>query len=176
MSRSTQLLVKHPLILINSVITCAQLADQLLCELRKLGSGSAPSNPRKRVAADQGDADAIFVLLSFDEAHGLIRPVLDRNQNYSTKVTNFTCVRRALRSVLSEDIVSVFLSTTGFVFQFTSLPRDDGSSRYTMGLLKPFAPFSNIGYDQLATVIKEGSMTLDEIADMKVMVTLGRPL
>jgi hypothetical protein len=61
--------------------------------------------------------------------------------------------------------------------QFSSAPGDDSSTRVQIGQLYLIMPFTDLGFDQLAAKISvDGSLTLEDVAIIGHMVTLGRPL
>jgi hypothetical protein len=115
------------------------------------------------------------VILAFDEAHTLIdfKNVNDSLQPWSA----FSQLRRTLRSLNEYRLFSLFLSTTGKMTQFSSAPGDDSSTRVQIGQLYLIMPFTDLGFDQLAAKISvDGSLTLEDVAVIGHMVTLGRPL
>jgi hypothetical protein len=117
------------------------------------------------------------IVLAFDEAHTLIdsKNMDDSLQPWSA----FSQLRRALRSLNEYRLFSLFLSTTGKMTQFSSARGEDSSTHVQIGQLyfKLIMPFTDLGFDQLAAKISvDGSLTLEDVAIIGHMVTLGRPL
>ena len=111
------------------------------------------------------------LIISFDEAHALAHvKVKDKIPLWS----RFYEFRRALRVIQSYPCFSVFLATTGKVNQFMPNPGD--SSRVQKELLTLITPFCELGYDQLAEKVVSDKTTLDDVASLKVMVSMSRPL
>jgi hypothetical protein len=112
-----------------------------------------------------------MVILALDEAHSLT------NVGSRGGWSAFSEFRRALRSLNEYRLFSLFLSTTGKMSQFTSAKEDDSSTRVQMGQLVLIMPFTDLGFDQLASRIAiDGSLLLEEVASIAHMVTLGRPM
>jgi hypothetical protein len=107
------------------------------------------------------------VIISFDEAHALAKVE-------SGQWSRFYEFRRALRFIHSYPCFSVFLATTGKVNQFMPEPGD--SNRVSKTLLKLIPPFCELGYDQLAEKAVSGETTLKEVASLRFMASLSRPL
>ena len=113
-----------------------------------------------------------MVILALDEAHSLT-DVVDPQESW----TAFSELRRALRSLNEYRLFSLFLSTTGKMSQFTSAKKDDSSTRVQLGELILIMPFTDLGFDQLASKIaSDGSFFLEDVASIEHMVTLGRPM
>jgi hypothetical protein len=92
------------------------------------------------------------------------------------KPTYFTCLRRALQTLIKHSVFSFFLSTTGKVFQFTFPSEKDPSNRGQGGRLLPIPPYCDIGFDQLAPKVCENTLKIEDVAKVEFMVKLGRPL
>jgi hypothetical protein len=114
------------------------------------------------------------VVLAFDEAHTLIDPKkVDAIHPWSA----FSLLRRTLRSLNEYRLFSLFLSTTGKMTQFSSAAGEDSSTRVQIGQLHLIMPFTDLGFDQLAAKISlDGSLTLEDVATIDHMVSLGRPM
>ncbi|KAF8328569.1 uncharacterized protein EI90DRAFT_3064614 [Cantharellus anzutake] len=107
--------------------------------------------------------------LAFDEAHTLAP--LNTGRGWSA----FTSMRRALRSLRSFPIWTLFLSTTGESDRFSPPPSLDPSSRILQGELASVKPFSALGFDHMVMKFCEG-MTLDDVTKLPFRLSLGRPL
>jgi hypothetical protein len=115
------------------------------------------------------------IILSFDEAHTLIdsKNMVDSFQPWSA----FSQLRRALRTLNEFRLFSLFLSTTGKMTQFSSAKGEDSSTSVQIGQLYLIMPFTDLGFDQLAAKTSvDGSLTLEDVAIIGHMVTLGCPL
>jgi hypothetical protein len=65
-------------------------------------------------------------------------------------------------------LFSLFLSTTGKIMQFTSLKDKDISGHFVAGMLLLIAPYTDLGFDQLAKKIAhDGNFTLADITSDK---------
>jgi hypothetical protein len=113
------------------------------------------------------------LVLSFDEAHCLAKSLDDPDVG---RWSRFSELRRALRIIDLYPCFSLFLSTTGKVNQFMPQPKDDNSNRIEKGLVHVIPPFCELGFDQLAEKVILGETTIDDIASLKFMATLSRPL
>jgi len=109
------------------------------------------------------------LIISFDEAHALAN-VEDEISPWS----RFYEFRRALRVIQSYPCFSVFLATTGKVNQFMPNPGD--SNRVQQELMNLITPFCELGYDQLAEKVVSDKTTLDDVASLRFMASLSRPL
>lgn len=119
------------------------------------------------------NADTPVLILSFDEAH----PLADiREDPMMGRWSSFCELRRALRIIHLYPCFSLFLSTTGKVNQFMPQPQDDDSNRIQKGLVRVIPPFCELGFDQLAEKVIPGETTVEEVASLKFMATLCRPL
>jgi len=107
------------------------------------------------------------VIISFDEAHALA--TVEDGQ-----WSRFYEFRRALRFIHTYPCFSVFLATTGKVNQF--MPEPGNSNWVLKTLLKLIPPFCELGYDQLAEKAVSSNTTLDDVASLRVMASLSRPL
>jgi hypothetical protein len=113
-----------------------------------------------------------LVILEFDEAH-----TMTERRSQTPEWSNFSELRRALRSLKNSSLFSVFLSTTGKITQFVSSPSKDLSSRIVAGLLSLNQPYTDLGFDQLARKISHhGSSTIDDITSDAYIAHLGRPM
>jgi len=111
------------------------------------------------------------LIISFDEAHALAKvEVKDKIPPWS----KFYEFRRALQVIQSYPCFSVFLATTGKVNQFMPDPGD--SSRVQQELMTLITPFCELGYDQLAEKVVSNKTTLDDVASLRVMASMSRPL
>jgi hypothetical protein len=89
-----------------------------------------------------------MVILGFDEAH-----VLTKHEKSSDdrEWSIFSQLRYVLRGLQSQPLFSVFLSTTGRVSQFSSPSEQDLSARVISGQLTLIQPFTDLGFDHMAT-------------------------
>lgn len=92
------------------------------------------------------------------------------SERFTQNATSFACMRRALCAVRTTRTVAVFISTAGTLFPVMPVMSIQN------GLLLPRAPYSDLGFDQLAEVVTEDSKTIEEVSTVEFMVKLGRPL
>jgi hypothetical protein len=121
-------------------------------------------------SSDEERAPHPWVILVFDEAHTLTKSDDDHPW------TNFGELRKALRTLNRCSLFSFFLSTTGRITQFVSARENDESMRVLMGKLTLIKPFTDLGFDPLARVLKAGKLKLSEVTKEEFMVRFGRPL
>ncbi|KDQ18607.1 hypothetical protein BOTBODRAFT_171420 [Botryobasidium botryosum FD-172 SS1] len=104
-----------------------------------------------------------FVIIAFDEASVLVGP--DDNKPFKS-------LCRALRTLDSGSLFTLFLSTTGQISQISSpSEQPDPSSRLLKRALKPNPPFTFTDFDLFAK--KEGGLTLTEVTRQGHMGHLG---
>ncbi|KAI0302586.1 hypothetical protein BC826DRAFT_422138 [Russula brevipes] len=116
--------------------------------------------------------DSPQVVISWDESHSLLQPI------GKAKWTIFSELRRALRTIEEEPILSVFLSTVGNFEDFSPATKYDPSMRLSDGDLESLPPITEVSFDQFAEkvdCIKETWM-LARIASTHQMAHLGRAL
>ena len=114
----------------------------------------------------------VTILLSFDEAHTLMKPL----KNTPSWSPHFS-VRSALRDLRHQPIFSVFVSTTGRFHKFVPAAADDPSQRIQTVQLRHHTPICGLGYDLMAIrFVVEGERSLDEYATDESMSRFGRPL
>ena len=114
-----------------------------------------------------------LVILAFDEAHTLT----DREGQREGVWSNFSELRHVLRGLHYLPLFSLFLSTTGKISQFTSAKDEDISKRVINGTLTLIQPFTDLGFDTLATPVSlDGSWDLEKVTTDSHMAHLGRPL
>jgi hypothetical protein len=122
------------------------------------------------MAASELNKQPPMVILAFDEAHVL---VWEPAGNTWSKFSEF---RRALRSIRSYPIFSVFLSTTGRVHAFIPSSREDLSARLMLRSLSLLPPFTELGFDQMVGKIRENEVNIGEVVKNEFMCRFGRPL
>jgi hypothetical protein len=110
------------------------------------------------------------VLLAFDEAHDLSASADNRDW------TNFMALRRALRQLRSESVFTLFLSTTGDLFQFTPVHYLDKSHRVQMGTLNLHSPFVETDFDVLYDPVGDEEITIEDAAGFERIARMGRPV
>jgi hypothetical protein len=71
---------------------------------------------------------------------------------------------------------TLFLSTTGDLFQFTPAVHLDKSARVQAGSLRLLPPFTQTPYDVLYSPVADNEITIEEAASTERIVNLGRPL
>jgi hypothetical protein len=120
--------------------------------------------------SDEECAPDPMVILVFDEAHTLTKT------DYDHPWTNFGELRKNLRTLNHCSLFSFFLSTTGRFTQFVSAREKDESMRVLTGRLMLIKPFTDLGFDPLARVLKAGELKLSEVTKEEFMVRFGRPL
>lgn len=105
-----------------------------------------------------------LVTLVFDEARIL------------TKNDNFLHLRRVLRDLNKCSVFSFFLSTIGKTMQFVPSADQDMSLRILRRELSLIKPFTDLGFDVLTPMLKEGTVSILKAATERFMVQFGRPL
>jgi hypothetical protein len=91
--------------------------------------------------------------------------------------SQFSALRRALRAIRLFPIWSLFLSTTGKLEQFAPAPLLDDSNRIVEGRLSILTPYSALGFDLLADVLRyDKEHSLKYISSLEYKLSLGRPL
>jgi hypothetical protein len=91
--------------------------------------------------------------------------------------SNFGQFRLAMRSLNNCSLFSLFLSTTGKINEFTSSRDRDFSGRVVAGILFLIAPYTDLGFDQLARKIAyDGSFTIEDITSDDHIAHYGRPM
>jgi hypothetical protein len=116
------------------------------------------------IEEDGAACDGPPLILAFDEAHTLMKPV-------GTKPdwSRYSALQRTLQALRDYPIWSIFLSTAGKITQFVPLRHLDP--------LAHVQPFSALGFDVLATKISEDdTLDLNYVASLPYKVRLGRPL
>ncbi|KAF8907965.1 hypothetical protein CPB84DRAFT_1768288 [Gymnopilus junonius] len=91
--------------------------------------------------------------------------------------TLFSGLRRALRTIRDFPFFSIFV-TTAYNLEFVPPPPAYGpSSRISFLVLDPYAPITEVGFDEFASKVdSKGSWTLAQVASTYHMAHLGRPL
>lgn len=113
-----------------------------------------------------------IIIFAYDEAHALTKPFND-----STQLSRFTELQRAIRGTRSINTFSLFLSTTGKVFQFGGSSEQDPSSRIQDGTLRLLYPFTDLSFDLFALDFNSTpAPELEFFASIDYIVSLGRPL
>ena len=132
----------------------------------KLRSAQQPA--RKTVSDDEP-----LVVVEADEAHTMTM----RRSHPPDEWSNFGEFRRAMRTMNDCSLFSLFLSTTGKITQFTSSKDKDLSGRVVAGMLLLIAPYTDLGFDQLAKKFAhDGNFTLDNITSDNHIAHYGRPM
>jgi hypothetical protein len=116
-------------------------------------------------------SDGPKVIFAFDEAH-----VLLETSSLDSPWSQFSELRRVLKHLDGRSLFSVFLTTVGKVYHFTPAPEHDKSARVQRGIEFLPTPFTELGFDQLAEKVTDGSKTLEYVSNTEFMVKLGRPL
>jgi hypothetical protein len=125
--------------------------------------------PEKKTVSD----DEPLVVVEADEAHTMTM----RRSHPPHEWSNFGQFRRAMRSMNYCSLFSLFLSTTGKITQFTSSKDKDLSGRVVAGILLLIAPYTDLGFDQLAKMIAhDGNFTLGDITSNNHIAHYGRPM
>ena len=108
------------------------------------------------------DLERPVIILAFDEAHSLMKS--------PGSWSDLSAMRHVLRTLKMFPLFSFFLSTTGKISQFTS--QEDPSARISHYSLKLVHPFTELGFDMLATkVFLDGSWDLEHVTSDQHMVT-----
>ncbi|KAK2464489.1 hypothetical protein APHAL10511_003468 [Amanita phalloides] len=114
-----------------------------------------------------------FVILAFDEAH----TITQRHPGATEEWSIFNELHYALRHLNDLPLFSLFMSTTGKIFQFTSPTEEDLSKRVVMHKLSLIKPYTDLGFDPLAvTITVDGSQNLEKLTEDSQICSLGRPL
>ncbi|KAI0260881.1 hypothetical protein BC834DRAFT_503581 [Gloeopeniophorella convolvens] len=118
------------------------------------------------------------VLLAFDGSHEFKTFSRTRLRDGDPGWSLYSELRSALRQLVGHPIFSVFLPSTPVYFSSPKLPTEfDLSSRIQRSGLKVLIPYSELGFDNLAIrVADDGALRLDDVACLKHMCSLGRPL
>jgi hypothetical protein len=122
---------------------------------------------------DWKSGDSLQVVICWDESHTLLQRV------GKEKWTAYSELRRALRTIKEEPIISVFLSTVGKFHEFTPSAEYDPSFRLSSdGGLESLPPITEVGFDLFAKKVDciEETWTLARIASTHQMAHLGRAL
>jgi hypothetical protein len=114
---------------------------------------------------------SLQLLLVFDEAHDLSN-VTHPNPGF----TSLSELRRALRQMIKQPVFTLFLSTTGNLFQFTPPSYLDSSNRVQTGTLDLVSPFTEADFDILYDPVGDGEITIEQAASTERIAKLGRPL
>jgi hypothetical protein len=142
------------------------------------------THPTTRSSANEAKPaeEEPYVILEFDEAHTLTL----RQGAAPLDWSNFSELRRALRSLYHSSLFTLFLSTTGKITLFVSSKDRDLSTRIMEGELHLIEPFTNLGFDQLAIKIKEENSeeavlgeekwTLNRVVTDNHICHYGRPM
>lgn len=117
-------------------------------------------------------AEEPLVVICFDEANSLTRPI--GRQSY----TYFSELRHAFHPLNTLPFFSLFVSTGG---QSQEVAPDSwtysSSNRVMLQVLNPFPPITEVGFDEFAErVPADGSWTLDRLASTHHIAHLGRSL
>jgi hypothetical protein len=132
---------------------------------KKSGAGQVGAEPQDKVP---------LVILAFDEAHTLTDREAERE---GVLWSNFSELSHVLRGLHYHPLFSLFLSTTGKISQFTSAKDEDSSKRVINSTLTLIQPFTDLGFDTLATPVSlDGSWNLEKVTTDSHMAHLGRPL
>lgn len=117
--------------------------------------------------------DAPLIVLAFDEAH----TTTQRHKGPGEEWSIFNELRHALRRLHNLPLFSLFMSTTGKISQFTSAIEEDLSKRVVEGKLVIIQPYTDLGFDPLASIIAaDGSWNLAQLTEDSQICSLGRPL
>ncbi|KIL64400.1 hypothetical protein M378DRAFT_163135 [Amanita muscaria Koide BX008] len=118
-----------------------------------------------------------LIILAYDEAHGLSFP---KNEDKPRAPTAYSQHRRVLRRLRTLPIFALFLSTTGKVHDLTPPPEFDSSDRLRYLTLRLLAPFSALGFDQMAKApaftTDDQNLGINDVSKVGFMVRFGRPL
>jgi hypothetical protein len=124
---------------------------------------SKPRSAQQPAKKNVGD-DEPLVVVEADEVHTMTI----RRSHPPHESSNFGQFRRAMRSTNHCSLFSLFLSTTGKITQFTSSKDKDISGHFVAGMLLLIAPYTDLGFDQLAKKIAhDGNFTLADITSDK---------
>jgi hypothetical protein len=114
------------------------------------------------------------VFIAFDEVYTLAQPI---DPNHDPDRTLFIEIRSALQALTNTSAFVFFLSTTTKISQF-AMPGDISKShQLESNKLRTPLPFSDLGFDLLMRDRRiTKSKTIDEVASVKCVVYMGRPL
>ncbi|KDR72947.1 hypothetical protein GALMADRAFT_228637 [Galerina marginata CBS 339.88] len=118
-----------------------------------------------------------LLILVFDEAQTL----MNRDEIGQPTWSNLTVIQDVLRSLVHFPVFSLFLSTTctGEFCQSTAPLHNDPSSRIHWKVSKSIEPYTDFGFDKLASVKRvslDGSWNLENVTQDRHISCLGRPL
>jgi hypothetical protein len=88
----------------------------------------------------------------------------------------FSELRRILRQLTMHPIFSLFLSTAGRFNMFSPETRSDPSNRVRDASSPTLDPITEISFDDLAFSALPGTVTLEQVVEMRWICHLGRPL
>ena len=127
---------------------------------------------------DQEDDEIVnkqpILVFAFDEAH-----VLTETQSYGRGPINvFNELQKALCSIQSLDIFTLFVSTSTIIVQFGGNMATNSFNKTQLHVGKPSSPYSDVGFDHFALSNLSGCepMTLGEVSSIETIVSFGRPL
>jgi len=114
-----------------------------------------------------------LVVLAFDEAHTTTKRQEENGEEWSV----FNELRHVLRRLRDLPLFTLFLSTTSKISQFTSAVGDDLSKRIVDGDLVVIPPYTDLGFDPLASKIAvDGEWDLERLTSDDHISSMGRPL
>jgi hypothetical protein len=125
----------------------------------------------KQLGLDHIKDSAPRVILVFDEAHNLTK-----SSSEDPSWSQSTELRRALRKLHRYNLYTLFLSTTGHLYQSTVSRVFHASNRIQMDQLFPSRPFWELDNDIFAKPIGDGTTLLKDLVTNAHLVTLGRAL
>jgi hypothetical protein len=111
-----------------------------------------------------------LVILAFDESH-ILTEFPER-----CGWTLFSELRRTLQAIIKQPIFSLFLATAGSFHLFSPEIKSDPSRRVIEKSLRPLDPITEISFDDLAYLAKEGTVSLSRVVATDWISHLGRPL
>ncbi|KAI0290147.1 hypothetical protein BC826DRAFT_1028338, partial [Russula brevipes] len=160
---------------VNRSTSSITIAD-LPVELRRVGNQLTIKQIAREIILllnpERKSSDSPQVVISWDESHSLLEPV------GQAKWTIFSELRRALRMIKEEPIISVFLSTGGKFHESSPAAEYDPSFRLLHGGFESLPPITEVGFDQFAEKVDctKEAWTLARIASTHQMAHLGRAL
>ena len=141
------------------------LGDESVPEL------SAEEPPKKRKPKPKSRAsEHPLVVLAFDEAHTLTE--LEDNGSWS----RYGEMHRVIRGLHDFSLFSLFLSTSGTLFEISPTTRRDSSAR-SFPKMEVMLPFCELGFDQFSKYVDfHGPVKFSQVTSEEHLTSYGRPL
>ncbi|KAF8138824.1 hypothetical protein EV363DRAFT_1314913 [Boletus edulis] len=125
--------------------------------------GDQHLSKRRKIDPEYQQSQDPSVVLAFDEIHTMA-------ELKETKWSRFGEILRAIRGLVDESLVTLFLSVFVAIFPTTAIPNP-------LSRMAGMPPFCELGFDQLAVRINPSqAVTLSQITSTEHLISYGRPL